>query len=51
MTSEARLILNLVKDLDGKLSKEHIIQVMRGEHADNIMSRGLNKEENFGVLD
>lgn len=51
MTTEARLILGLIQNLDGELSKELVIQVMRGEHADNILSRGLDKEENFGVLD
>lgn len=51
MTTEARLILGLIQNLDGKLSKELVIQAMRGELADNIVSRGIDKAENFGVLD
>src|SRR5699024_273067 len=37
MTTEARLILELIQDADGQLSKELVIQVLRGESADNIM--------------
>lgn len=51
MTSEARLILELVQETDGQLSKELVIQVLRGENADNIMARGLDSQERFGVLD
>lgn len=51
MTSEARLILELVQETDGQLSKELVIQVLRGESADNIMARGLDSQERFGVLD
>ncbi len=51
MTSEARLILELIQETDGQLSKELVIQVLRGENADNIMARGLDSQERFGVLD
>ena len=51
MTSEARLILELVQETDGQLSKELVIQVLRGESADNIMARGLDTQGRFGVLD
>src|SRR5699024_6425843 len=51
MTTEARLILELIQDADGQLSKELVIQVLRGESADNIMARGLDSQESFGVLD
>lgn len=51
MTSEARLILELVQETDGQLSKELVIQVLRGESADNIMARGLDSQGRFGVLD
>src|SRR5699024_11736877 len=51
MTTEARLILELIRDADGQLSKELVIQVLRGESADNIMARGLDSQESFGVLD
>ena len=51
MTSEARLILELVRETDGQLSKELVIQVLRGESADNIMARGLDTQGRFGVLD
>ncbi len=51
MTSEARLILELIQETDGQLSKELVIQVLRGESADNIMARGLDSQERFGVLD
>jgi len=51
MTTEARLILELIQENDGKLSKELVIQVLRGENADNILARGLEGQERFGVLD
>lgn len=51
MTTEARLILELIEQTDGVLSKELVIQVLRGERADNIISRGLDTHERFGVLD
>lgn len=51
MTTEARLILELIEETDGMLSKELVIQVLRGERADNIVGRGLDTHGRFGVFD
>src|SRR5699024_8212304 len=51
MTTEARLMVELRRDDDGQLWNELVIQVLRGESADNIMARGLDSQESFGVLD
>ena len=50
MKDEAKTVLNLIQDTDEPLTKEHIIQVLRGERSENVLFNGLDKSAYFGLM-
>jgi len=51
MKNEAKTVLNLIQDTKTPLTKEHIIQVLRGERSENILFNGLDQSRYFGLME
>ncbi|AKG73187.1 DNA helicase RecQ [Salinicoccus halodurans] len=51
MTSEAAVIVELVEVCELPLTREQIIQVLRGEQSENITSHSLEELESFGRME
>ena len=50
MKNEAKTVLNLIQDTEMPLTKEHIIQVLRGERSENVIFSGLDQSAYFGLM-
>lgn len=50
MKNEAKTVLNLIQDTETPLTKEHIIQILRGESSENVLFNELDQSTYFGIM-